>query len=378
MLNLKSMIEETIEKGIESPELENKFWDDLYESDRRDLRVKPKGVEYETMSRLIENIQVRMPKLGEIVTGRYGGVTKEGHLFSVEGCKDFIYVDNRPIENKYLKDTRIGDKTEVIISKILDKQEFLIQGSISQIYETKAHESLQSLDEDTIVVVNIRGINPAGYDVEILHDGITIPAFMPNTLAGINKLYDPNVIIGMNLEVMIESYSESEGTYIVSRRRFLKSLIPTAMENLEIGVVYTGYVTGTTPFGVFVEFNECLTGMIHKANISPEWSDRIDEIKPGMIIEFWVKEIVKDKIILTQIDRESLWDIIRIGQVIDGTVKDSKPFGILVSLDDETMGLIHISELDKVGKKYYPDDNIKVRVLAIDRNQRKIFLTPTT
>jgi ribosomal protein S1 len=48
---------------------------------------------------------------------------------------------------------------------------------------------------------------------------------MPNTLAGINKLYDPTSIIGETFQVMIESFSEYEGTYIVSRRKYLQSLI---------------------------------------------------------------------------------------------------------------------------------------------------------
>jgi ribosomal protein S1 len=99
-----------------------------------------------------------------------------------------------------------------------------------------------------------------------------------------------------------------------------------------------------------------------------------------MEINFYVKEITKDKngefkIILTQVLRESLWDNIKIGQVIDGRVRDNKPFGTLVTLDDETMGLIHSSEMEKIGRKFQPDQDLKVKVLAVDRSNRKIFLT---
>ena len=160
---------------------------------------------------------------------------------------------------------------------------------------------------------------------------------MPNTLAGINKLYDPNSIVGQTFEVMIESYAEQEGTYIVSRRKYLQSLIPTAIKQLKYGEVYSGHVTGTTPFGVFVEFNECLTGMIHKANVNPEWQEKLTSIKPGFNIEFYIKEVIKDKIILTQILRETLWDNIKNGQTLSGVVRETKQFGTLVSLDDETV-----------------------------------------
>lgn len=140
-------------------------------------------------------------------------------------------------------------------------------------------------------------------------------------------------------------------------------------------MVYKGHVTGTRDFGVFVEFNECLTGMIHKANVNPEWADRISDIKPGFEIDFYVKEIIRNKIILTQIIRETLWDTIKNGQIINGTIKDVKAFGTLVNLDEETVGLIHTSEMEKVNKKFNQGDDIKVKVLSVDRASRKIFLT---
>jgi predicted RNA-binding protein with RPS1 domain len=156
-------------------------------------------------------------------------------------------------------------------------------------------------------------------------------------------------------------------------------LIPETVKQLEYNVAYDGHVTGTTPFGVFVEFNECLTGMIHKANINPDWANRINEIKPGFEITFYIKEIIREKflpkLILTQILRETLWDTIKNGQIIEGTVKDVKQFGTLVNLDEETVGLIHTSEMEKLKKRFQSGESIKVKVLSVDRTSRKIFLT---
>jgi ribosomal protein S1 len=314
------------------------------------------------------------PKEGSIVTSRYDGISANQHLFSVLGFKDYIRVDNKSVENKYLKNLNIGDNIDVLITMV-DHDNFMIRGSISEIYESMAHQSLKSLDEDAVVMANIKSSTPAGYDLEILHGGATLPGFMPNTLAGINKLHDPESIVGLSLQVMIESYAKEEGTYIVSRRKYLRTLIPQAMESLNTDELYLGHVTGTTQFGVFVEFNECLTGMIHKANIQEDWRDRIGDIRPGMAIEFYIKEIVKDKIILTQVIRDTLWDTLKSGQIFDGRVRETKPFGSLVYLDDETIGLIHNSELEKIKRDLNPDDEVKVKVLAIDRNNRKIFLT---
>lgn len=349
---------------------------DIFE-DPKVARLKSKA--YQELMELYNSYPMMIPEKGQIVNAVYQGIASEQFVFSVNGFKDDIRVETRASESKYLKNLEVGDAIDILIIDV-NNTNYFIKGSVSELYESKAHTTLKSLDDDTAVMAHVKSLNPAGYDIEIMHSGVVLPGFMPNTLAGINKLHNPESIVGQTFEVMIESYSESEGTYIVSRKRYLQTLIPQEAEKLSYGEVYTGHVTGTTPFGVFVEFNECLTGMIHKANLNEDWQNRISDIEPGFQIEFYIKEILKEKgsrykIILTQILRETLWDTIKNGQVIDGRVKDVKRFGTLVNLDEETVGLIHTSEMEKLGQKFESGQDLKVKVLSVDRNSRKIFLT---
>jgi ribosomal protein S1 len=329
------------------------------------------------MEKMMSGYVFSSPELNEIVTATFVGSTNEYLLFEAS-FKDYIRVENRPNESKYLKNTAVGDKVDVAIVEIKDK-DFIIRGSLSALYETRAHETLLNISEGDFVTAFVKELTPAGYNVEISYEGVTLPGFMPNTLAGINKLYDTDSVLGKTLEVMIESYSGDEGTYIVSRRRYLQTLIKSETAKLERGVVYKGHVTGTTAFGVFVEFNECLTGMIHKTNINPEYQDKIEQIMPGTEIDFYVREIIPsapfDKIILTQTLKESLWDTIHVGQVLTGWVRENKQFGTLVQLDDETMGLIQTVETERLSKLPNPEDEIKVRVAKVLRQNRKIILT---
>jgi ribosomal protein S1 len=335
--------------------------------------------EFKKLSKIYESTMVLPPIKGDVVSAEYLGLSGEQHIFNLFGIKDYIHVDDKPQESKYLKSTEIGDVIDLLISSI-DNQNFYIKGSLSELYETRAHANLKSLEEGTAVKAKVLSTNPAGYDMEIIHSGATLSGFMPNTLAGINKLHDPESIVGEIFDVMIESFAEQEGTYIVSRRKYLQSLIPDAVKELQYENPYTGHVTGTARFGIFVEFNGCLTGMIHKANINPEWQEKINEIKPGFEIDFYIKEIIKQKgrepkIILTQILRETLWDNIKNGQELKGTIKEVKPFGALVILDDETMGLIHSSEIERRKVRFEPGQELNVKVISVDRQSRKIFLT---
>jgi small subunit ribosomal protein S1 len=320
------------------------------------------------------SLELNKPVKGTVQNLVYLGKNELSHIFNGE-FKDYVRVENRPSESKYLVNTQVGDMVDVFISEV-DEVNYFIKGSLVDLYENKARKSLTELDEGSPVIGYVRELTPAGYSVEINYEGVTLSGFMPNTLAGINKLSNPESIVGESFEVMIETFSREEGTYIVSRKKYLQSLIPEAIKQLEFNKVYEGFVTGATDFGVFVEFNECLTGMIHKSNINPEYADKLKQIIPGTNIDFYIKEIIKDtKIILTQIIRETLWDTIRIGQVFDSNVKDIKPFGALVVLDDETNGLVHTSELNKSNRKVNQNDSVKVKVLSVDRGNRKIFLS---
>lgn len=312
------------------------------------------------------------PSKGDVKTLKLVNSNKEYFLF--EGnFKDFVRIDNKPSEFKFLKNIEIGQMVDVLITETNEK-EFMIKGSVSQIYNTKIHNELSQMKDGEFVVGRVNEMKPAGYSVTFTYLGVELEGFMPNTLAGINRLARPEAIVGDTMELAIESYSREEGTYIVSRRRYLQSLIPEAISKLSYGDCFIGEVTGTTDFGVFVEFNECLTGMIYKSNLNTD-DYNIEDIKAGMRIEFYVKEIIKNKIILTQDLRESLWDTISEGDVLSGIVKENKQFGALVMLDGETVGLIPAQEIEAKGKQLSNGQTIKVKVVSLDRLSRKISLS---
>jgi ribosomal protein S1 len=115
--------------------------------------------------------------------------------------------------------------------------------------------------------------------------------------------------------------------------------------------------------------------MIHKMNVVEEWQAKWDKIYPGQGIDFYVKEVAKNnKIILTQSLKESLWDSIKVGKILDGKVIDVKNFGALISLDYETMGLIQTTYLVKNEAKLTKGDSVKVKVISVIKGDRKIYL----
>lgn len=339
------------------------------------------NTEYLEMYQQMEKsfINLKEVKQNEVVTGTIYSISNKEILVNF-GYKDYIYVD-KPKKSTVSTELKIGDQIDVLITEVSDKP-YIIRGSITELIKQNVHSKMKYyFENDLPLISSVKEMIPAGYMMDIHMDNITIEAFMPNTLADVNKLSDSQSIIGQTFEVMLETLQQEKGVYVVSRRKYLQTLIPNEIKKLKFGTVYRGEVTGTTPFGVFVQFsaNEegptCLTGMVHKANIHESWHDKWNEILPGMLIDFYVKEVIKNnKIILTQILKESLWDTIKVGKVLSGKIRDIKSFGALIQLDEETTGLIQTTYINKYSKKLNIGDEIKVKVISLIRDDRKIYL----
>ena len=318
---------------------------------------------------------IRVPKVGYSFECVYIGDDKDDYLLD-GSFKDLVRVPKNKDEKMIFDNVEVNTTVPVTITGISEQSNgFSIDGSVSILYKQETHRSLSELDSNSFVNVVVNSINPAGYSCHIIGDHCSVEAFLPQFLAGVNKIHDnaKEDIVGETLEMCVESYSSEKGTWIVSRRGYLQQLIPQYTENLDASVTYTGHVTGTTKFGVFVEFNECLTGLIHKTNLDADMLNRFENrsIQSGEEVSFKVKEVIKKGIILTQIDNTSLWDTIDKGQVLMGSVKGHIDIGTLVDLDHDMTGLVRGSgDLSHL----LVGDEIEVKVTSVNRNYRKVNL----
>lgn len=326
-------------------------------------------------------------KVGDIIKGKLIGKVNNEYLFDI-GYKDYLTV---PIKEKetlalvqYSVDDVVNFGTEVdILLTEVKESPFVIKGSMMAIHKQNAINELAE-DEDLYIDAIVKEWNPAGFNLELDFKGETISSFMPNILAGVNKLSveESEALVGQRITVMIESYSNEKNSFITSRKKYLQSLIPESVSELVIKdkkgnyIEFEGTVTGTTKFGVFVQingYNDCLTGMIHANNLDTTDRENLPNIKGGDVIKFYIKDVIGTKLNLTQIIRETLWDTIEEGQIIEGVVKSHKSFGVLVQFDSETIGSIHNTELKGLSLK--EGDSIKTKVITVNKANRKINLS---
>jgi len=321
---------------------------------------------------------------GDIVEGTLVSVDKKEIIIDIN-FKDSVFVDTRTIDAQTFDSLSVGSPIKVMITQISDEP-YYIKGSLNDLLKLNITNIVKEHFNDNVHFwATVKESQPAGYFLDLEVENRIVEAFMPNTLAGVNKLHDPQSIVGQRLEVMIETLEQDKGIYVVSRKKFLEELIPERIKQLkkewtkDSSKIYEGTITGTTPFGAFVEFCDYLTGMIHRYNVSEDWQsdEKWASMKPGMYVNFFIKDIIsrKNKVILTQILRNSLWDSIKVGDVVKGKVISIRQFGALIQLDEETNGLIQNTYLQKNKVDLTLGQDIDVRVTSIMKDERKINLS---
>jgi ribosomal protein S1 len=325
------------------------------------------------------------------------GETLEGTVYSVDqgwasidiGYREMVYVDMSRESHESKSKLVPGNKLSVEITgdQKSNSRGFIIGSIEAGIKAALFREMLQvTEDRKTAYSGTVTGMIPnGGYFINIQG----IDCFMPGSLAGINKLADFESILNTQIYVVPMSYSTEKGTIIVSHRKYLQALIPGKIEELKntIGDLKTGNVTGSAKYGVFVEFDGCLTGMIHVNDLSPEFAKRhkVREIQPGEEINFFVKEIISDsKITLTQLEyvesidpwQEILTRYKSFPTETQGTIKSVKDYGVFVDVGEGIVGLLHVSELpDGISvESFTKNDSITVQITRIDAEARKVFL----
>lgn len=218
-------------------------------------------------------------------------------MFGIESPSDFC----RTIKVQENKERVLGFGLQAkILSNGDNARVSLWDGHLAKIEQ---EFMTQIKNPTTAYTAHIKEINKGGYVVSIMG----IDAFMPGSLAAPNKLHDFNVLLDKDVMVMIESFIPGTG-FIVSHKKYLKYIIPMKLEELELGKWMTGTVTGSTKFGIFVEFDEIFTGMIHTSKMSEDLKTKFmaDIIRAGDSIEFYVDEITEsNKIILSNMPLEN-------------------------------------------------------------------------
>ena len=125
-----------------------------------------------------------------------------------------------------------------------------------------------------------------------------IKCFLPGSHAAANVIRDFSEYLHKEIPVMVENYDSVNNLFIVSYKKYIKETLPQKVSDLSFSQKYTGTLTNNPyDFGIFVEFQNYYTGLIHKSDFENDaaFKEFSKGLRSGNQLDFWVKDVVQKK-----------------------------------------------------------------------------------
>jgi small subunit ribosomal protein S1 len=197
------------------------------------------------------------------------------------------------------------------------------------------------------------------------------------------------VRIGDMVTVKVLSFDKDNEKISLGLKQLTDNPWSKLEETVKVGSKIKGTVSSITDYGLFIEVQKGVEGLVHISEIS--WTDRISDLhknfKVGDHIDVMLVALDKDNrrmsLSVKQLQKnpwESISEQFNPGQKIKGTISNITDFGIFVQLIPGIDGLVHISDLswtehiDHPADLYKKGQEVEAIILAIDEQSKKISL----
>lgn len=339
----------------------------------------------EDRKELLENLEA-----GQEFDGVVRNVVKYGAFVDIGGLEGLLHKSNmswgrldHPSEL-----FRPGDEVRVAVLEYDEKKKRLSLGR-KQLLDNPWESIEEKFSEGEVLQGRVVSLADFGAFVEVERglEGLV----HVTELSWTDRIDHPREVLEIGAEVGVKVI----GIDTENRRLSLsiKRLEPNPWDALadkySVGQKITGRVMNLAEFGVFVEIEPGIDGLVHVSDIS--WTERIDDpaelFQPGDEIE----------VVLLDIDPESTrislgikqlsddpWDLAESvavpGKKIDVRITRTTEFGAFAEIVEGIEGLIHISELreehvERVTDVVTPNKEVKALVTSFDRANQRIGLS---
>ncbi len=345
---------------------------------------REKAVHMQGWDKIVQN-----QREGDLIEGRVNKKVKGGFLVDVMGIEGFLPASLSAFKNVPDKET-LGKVFKFKIVKINNLRRSIVlsrREAIQKEKEANKEKLLQELKIGGIYPGTVKAITDFGAFVDL--GGID--GLLHITDMSWSKIAHPSevVAIGDKIEVMILNIDKESGKVSLG----LKQRLPDPWQDIETkynaGTKIKGKVVNIVPYGVFVELEKGIEGLIHVSEIS--WTKRItnpgEMFAIGDIIETQVLNVDKDarriSLSLKQLEQnpwleaESKYPV---GTKVWGKVRRFTDYGVFIELDSNLEGMIHVSDMSWTKRIGHPQDvlkkgqKIEVSVLSVDAQNRRIAL----
>ncbi len=327
---------------------------------------------------------------GDIVTGIVDRRIKGGLVVKLWGVDTFLPGSQVALRQVPNLEDMIGEEINCrIIKKNKRRRNVVVSRRIvlEMEREEKKRSLISELEKGQVRMGVVKNITDFGAFVDL--GGID--GLLHITDLSWGRVTHPSevVAIGQEIEVKVLDFEEQRERISLG----LKQLQNYPWDDVEAKYpeesIVRGRVVSITNYGAFVELEKGVEGLIHISEMS--WTRHIKHpskvVSIGDEVDVMVLKIDKqnEKISLGLKQCESdpwltLIERYPVGSTIVGKVRNLTDFGAFVEVEEGIDGLVHISDMSWTRRVRHPKellkrgDEVKVQILDIDANKRRISL----
>ena len=325
----------------------------------------------------------------DIVDGQVMKQVKGGYMVDVDGVEGFLPMSLSAFKGFQL-DQIMASKYKFQVAKINKQRRNLIL-SRRDLYqkerETVREKLWAELDKGQIREGTVKGITDFGAFIDL--GGVD--GLLHITDMSWSRINHPSEIvsIGDRIKVQILSYDKEGSKVSLGLKQIVENPWNDIYEKYPAGSKVTGKIVNIMPYGVFVEVEKGIEGLLHSSEIS--WQKKMvnpqEMFKLGEDVEVQIINVDKDQkrisLSMKQLERNPWLDSekeLPVGSKVKGAVRGFTDYGAFVELESGLEGMIHVSDMSWTKKVNHPQEmvekgqEIEVVVLGVDPDNRKITL----
>jgi small subunit ribosomal protein S1 len=329
-------------------------------------------------------------KVGDVVKGTVVKVDPNGVLVDINYKSDGFIAPAELTDksfNNINEIVKMGDKIDVMIEQLEDKQGYIVLSKRKADHEMKWNIAFDAYKNRKVLEAKVTGAVKGGLVVDF--NGIR--GFIPASQVAKETEESFESFVGKMLPIKVIEINRRQGKVVMSHKMAAGEKVrpdtTKLFEELEVGQVRHGKVTSIKNFGAFVDIGG-VEGLIHLTEMA--WK-RVkhpsDLLKVGQELDVFVlgvdRENRKVALGLKQLEADP-WvtasELYKPGMIVKAKIARFVKFGAFAELDGNLEGLIHITELSdkpimrpeeavKVG------DEVDVKVLKVIPEEQKIGLS---
>ena len=327
---------------------------------------------------------------GEVIEGEVVSKVKGGLSVDIGGVIGFLpgsQIDLKPIRNL---DELVGKGFKFKVIKLNRKRNNVVLSRrvlLEEELKSQREETLKNLQVGEVIEGTVKNLTDYGAFVDL--GGVDGLLHITDIAWG--KIGHPSdkLSVGDRIKVKVLHFDQERGKVSLGLKQTLPDPWESVPEKYPPGKRVEGKVVSTTDYGVFLELEEGVEGLVHITEMA--WGKKARH--PSKVVQ--VGEKVEVVVLDYDLEKRRIslgmkqtspnpWILLEekypVGSRVKGRVKTVTDFGIFVGFEEGIDGLVHVSEMSwtkkikNPGELFRKGQEIEAVVLNIDSQNERFSL----